>query len=122
MGAVLSVCTLVTNIVVLAVTSAMADHQSDIATIRKGDCSEMEHLQLGIHLAINAISTLLLGASNYCMQCLSAPTRADVDQAHRRGMWLDIDIPSPRNFRFIRPIKSLYWCLLAISSVPLHLL
>ncbi|OJD38672.1 uncharacterized protein BKCO1_400095 [Diplodia corticola] len=125
-GAALSVCTLITNVVALAVTSSMADraygHQSSVATIRKGDCSEMEHLQLGIHLAINIVSTLLLGASNYCMQCLSAPTRADVDRAHRRATWLDIGVPSLKNFQFIRPIKILFWCLLALSSVPLHLL
>lgn len=124
-GAALSLCTLITNIVVLGVASAIASrngHHSNIATIRTGPCSDIDHIQFGIHLAINAISTLLLGASNYCMQCLSAPTREDIDRAHGQGKWLDIGVPSMKNFSHIKSMKLLFWCLLALSSVPLHLL
>ncbi|KAF9640150.1 hypothetical protein BFW01_g11956 [Lasiodiplodia theobromae] len=124
-GAALSLCTLIANIVVIAVASAIASkngHHSNIATIRTGPCSDIDHIQFGIHLAINAVSTLLLGASNYCMQCLSAPTREDIDRAHGQGKWLDIGVPSMKNFSHIKSIKLLFWFLLALSSVPLHLL
>ncbi|KAK0618775.1 hypothetical protein DIS24_g11536 [Lasiodiplodia hormozganensis] len=110
-GVALSLCTLITNIVVLAVASAIASrngHHSNIATIRTGPCSDIDHIQFGIHLAINAVSTLLLGASNYCMQCLSAPTREDIDRAHGQGKWLDIGVPSMKNFSHIKSIKLLF--------------
>lgn len=74
------------------------------------------------HLVINILSTLLLGASNYSMQCLSSPTRSEVDKAHGQGIWLDIGVPSIRNLRRLSVSRIVLWWLLAISSLPLHLL
>jgi hypothetical protein len=93
-----------------------------MSTIYTGDCKRVETTDTWIHLAINALSTLLLSGSNYCMQCLSAPTRAEVDAAHARKKWLDIGVPSIRNLRNIgRKRVFLWWCL-GLSSVPLHLI
>ena len=75
-----------------------------------------------MHVAINVLSTLLLGASNYSMQCLSSPTRREVDKAHSQGIWLDIGVPSVRNLRKLSTTRIVLWWLLAISSIPLHLL
>ncbi|RSL94620.1 hypothetical protein CEP52_012516 [Fusarium oligoseptatum] len=58
--------------------------------LQEGPCSDMRFLNAGLHLIINALSSVLLAASNYGMQCISAPTRADVDKAHFKGGWLDI--------------------------------
>ena len=89
---------------------------------REGTCSDVRSLSTCLHLAINVLSTILLGCSNYCMQCLSAPTRKDIDRAHARGKWLDIGIPSFRNLRSIGRMRaSLWWCL-GLTSLPLHLL
>ncbi|KAK5070204.1 hypothetical protein LTR51_007901 [Lithohypha guttulata] len=74
------------------------------------------------HIGINAISTLLLSASNYAMQCFAAPTRADIDRAHQVGKWLDIGVPSLRNLRHIPRRKTLLWWMLALSSLPIYLL
>src|ERR1700742_4576139 len=41
----------------------------------EGDCERARRINLGLHLMINGLSTILLSASNYGMQCLSAPTR-----------------------------------------------
>lgn len=76
----------------------------------------------GAHLVINILSTLLLGACNYSMQCLSSPTRAEIDKAHNKGVWLDIGVPSVRNLRRLSTARVTLWWLLAISSIPLHLL
>ncbi|KAF2145296.1 uncharacterized protein K452DRAFT_266093 [Aplosporella prunicola CBS 121167] len=125
LGAVLSSSVLIANIVVAIVASNIVRRETGsglgIAKVRKGRCANLERIELGIHLAINAISTLLLGASNYCMQCLVAPTRADVDRAHKKGEWLDVGVPSLRNFRFIAPMKLVFWLSLGLSSIPLHL-
>ncbi|CAH0046098.1 unnamed protein product [Clonostachys solani] len=94
---------------------------TNIVTIRAGDCKEMKNLGVIIHLVINIISTLLVGASNYCMQTVSAPTREDIDKVHARGSWLDIGIPSVRNMWFIRKRRLVVWLVLGITSIPLHL-
>jgi hypothetical protein len=87
-----------------------------------GDCDRIKRVNTGIHLLINVFSTVLLGGSNYCMQCLSAPTRKEIDRAHAAGTWLDIGIPSFRNLRYIRRRRVALWFLLGLSSLPLHLL
>lgn len=56
------------------------------------------------------------------MQCLSSPTRSEIDKAHGQGVWLDIGVPSVRNLRRLSTSRIVLWWLLAISSVPLHLL
>lgn len=93
-----------------------------LATIQSGDCSKSQKLDTWLHLLINILSTLLLASSNYCMQCLSSPTREDIDKAHVQGRWLDVGIHSVRNLGKIPLFRLLLWSLLALSSVPIHLL
>jgi hypothetical protein len=88
----------------------------------EGDCNRVEYLNTGLHVFINILSTILLSGSNYCMQCLSAPTRSEVDRAHAQGKWLDIGIPSIRNVRYLSRQRIVLWILLALTSLPLHLL
>jgi hypothetical protein len=71
---------------------------------------------------INGLGTLLLAASNACMQCLSAPTRQDIDGAHAKHDWLDVGVISPRNLFRVKWWRSVLWFFLALSSIPLHLL
>jgi len=93
-----------------------------LVQLYSGDCRKVENMSVWIHLAINALSTALLSGSNYCMQCLSAPSREEVDKAHAQNKWLDIGVPSVRNLRSISRKKVSLWWLLGISSVPLHLM
>lgn len=88
----------------------------------EGDCERVKRLNSGLHILINILSTILLSGSNYCMQCLSAPTRIEIDKAHASQRWLDIGIPSVRNLRYISRRRLALWLLLGASSVPLHLL
>ncbi|KAF5233638.1 hypothetical protein FAUST_8074 [Fusarium austroamericanum] len=78
-------------------------------------------MNLWIHLAINIIGTCILASSNFFMQRLVAPVRADVDAAHRSGHWLEIGVPSVSNFRFLKRLNIFYWLLFCLSSVPLQL-
>lgn len=87
-----------------------------------GNCDTTKKLNIAAHLLINVFSTILLGASNYCMQCMSAPTRADADRAHARFRWVDIGVPSVRNLRHVSGGRAVVWFLLGLSSLPLHLL
>jgi heme/copper-type cytochrome/quinol oxidase subunit 1 len=88
----------------------------------EGDCKQASQLNVLAHLLINAMSTVLLSASNYGMQVLSAPTRSEVDSAHARRRWLDIGVLSVRNIKSINQKRAWMWGLLGASSLPLHLL
>jgi len=90
--------------------------------IFRGDCQKASRLNSSIHVLINLLSSLLLSASNLCMQLLAAPTRKEVDQAHQKFVWLDIGIPSLRNVRHIAKKRQAVWWILALSSLPLHFL
>ncbi|KAL6229065.1 hypothetical protein BDW75DRAFT_246070 [Aspergillus navahoensis] len=57
----------------------------------------------------------------HSLQCISAPTRDDIDRAHKRGRWLDIGVQSVRNLSAIPRKKTVLWIFLALSSPPLHL-
>lgn len=92
------------------------------AVLYQGDCGTTNRLDIGIHLLINILSTLLLSSSNYAMQCLSAPTREEVDQAHRKRKWLEIGAPGLRNLKSIGRDRLALWFVLLLSSLPLHLL
>ena len=126
MGVALCACTagtvLLINLVVTIWGAARFGIHGALVTIQDGDCSKSKKLSLWLHLAINILSTLLLGASNYCMQCLSSPSRAEINSAHSQHIWLDIGVPSVRNLTKVSWNKVILWWLFAISTVPLHLL
>ncbi len=87
-----------------------------------GSCSNVQSMNTGLHLCINLLSMVLLSGSNYAMQCISAPTRAEVDAAHKENKWLDIGIPSLKNLHLASRKKKFLWGVLLASSLPLHLL
>ena len=97
-------------------------HPHGVATIYQGSCAFVKRLDRWLHLLINVLSTGMLMASNYCMQLQAAPTRKNVDVAHGAGDWLDIGVPSLRNLRYIGNWRRFSWLLLALSSLPVHLM
>ena len=113
---------LLINVIATISASAKYGTPNGIGTLQDGKCDKAKKVSLWLHFVINALSTTLLAASNYCMQCLSAPTREEVDKAHRKGKFLDIGVPSVRNLFHISRLRRLLWWLLAISGIPLHLL
>jgi hypothetical protein len=128
MGVLVGCCTsafvLCCNIAIVIVASqARGGYKNDgIADLIIGSATATSNWSTTAHLVINIFSTMLLGASNYTMQVLSSPTRKDIDRAHARVRWLDIGLLSTRNLWNIPTKRSVVWCLLAASSIPLHLL
>ena len=120
--AVTTASVLVVNFVFTIWAVSSSGVQNGLGTLQDGSCKRTATLTFWAHLAINVLSTLLLGASNYSMQCLSSPTRREIDNAHAKGVWLDIRVPSVRNLRHLSIARVTLWWLLAISSIPLHLL
>lgn len=90
------------------------------ATIAIGFYKDMSNLSRWIHLGISILNTALLAGSNYCMQCLTSPTREEVDRAHESGTCLDIGILSWRNVLACSRKRVCILVVLVISSVALH--
>ena len=96
--------------------------QDRILTLYTGSCSSVKTADTLLHILINVLSTLLLSASNGCLQLIVAPTRAEIDRAHSWQIWLNIGILSFRNLRYISKKRVSIWSLLVLSSIPLHFL
>jgi hypothetical protein len=107
---------------------AVGRHESGVngnQILYQGDCNTVHKLNSVVHIFINVFGTTLLSCSNYCMQCLSAPTRKEADSAHQnKGLtgWVDIGVLSIRNLRRIDRRRVVLWLVLSLSSLPLHLL
>lgn len=126
-GACTSLAALAVNIAVLVWMrrhpAASDDHERQgQVEIYSGSCKTVKEMNLWVHFGINALSSILLSASNFSMQVLSAPMRHEVDRAHAKGRYLDIGVQSLRNLSSISPWRTLLWWVLCLSSVPLHLL
>ncbi|KAI9782505.1 MAG: hypothetical protein M1839_004991 [Geoglossum umbratile] len=122
-NAILATAVLFTNFIltIWALVKFSVD-KDGLGTIYEGKCHRVRTMNLRLHVAISVLSTTLLSASNYCMQTLSAPTRAEVDRAHSKRAWLDIGLPSVRNLWRISGSRVAMWWCLALSSVPLQLM
>ena len=114
---------MIVNITFLALAVQHSDPplHDGAGTLVNGNCTTVKDLGTWLHLAINALSTILLSASNYTQQCLVAPTRKEVDVAHGKRDWLDIGIPSMRNLSRISKRRMFLWFTLGLTSIPLHL-
>lgn len=121
LGIVVTAFVLLVNIVLLAVSTKLPDSDTGGKLLFEGDCGYAGSRSTIAHLGINILATLILGASNAAMQCLSAPTRGDIDRVHERGRWLDIGLSSVRNVWFGDRVRQVAWLSLLITSIPLHL-
>ena len=95
-----------------------------VALLYKGTPTAVNTRSAILHLALSGLSSVLLAASNYTMQCLSAPTRQEVDTAHWKGSSLDIGLPSIRNMcdKATPWSRKCLWLLLLLTSIPIHFL
>ena len=113
---------LMANAAITMWTSITLTVSDGIGTLHVGPCAEVKKTGLGLHILINFLGTLLLGASNLCMQCLSSPTRSEVDAQHAQKEWLVIGILSLRNLRKINRRRVWLWFFLGMTSFPIHLM
>lgn len=93
-----------------------------IATLMTGSEHIISRWNTILHLFINMLSSILLASSNYTMQVLSSPTREEIDRAHQHGHELEVGILSTRNLTRISRKRAVVCIVLALSSIPLHLL
>lgn len=112
----------VTNLVLAAIAWSGYKITDGAATLYEGDCTVAKRADSGLHVLINVLGTLLLGASNLVLQLIVAPTRQEVDKAHAKGVWLNIGVPSFHNLRHLSKTSLVLWFFLTISSIPIHFL
>ena len=119
-----AVSTLIINIMFIILGTQLYQQDSDdgMVTLIHGNCQKVDRLKTWLHLIINILGAILLSASNYTQQCISAPTRGEVDSCHRKKDWMEIGVPSLRNLTRIPRKRAALWAILGLSSVPLHLL
>lgn len=118
------ICTsviMVVNFTIMIVFTSVYKVSGTIGSLYYGDCTVVDQDNAALHIIINALSTLLLAASNSCMQILVAPTREDLDRAHRKGKSMAIGVQDVANLRYLDITTILLWAMLAISSGGLHL-
>lgn len=93
-----------------------------VGKLKRGPCGPILLASTWSHVAINICSTIVVAASNYNMQCLSAPTRKDIDEAHKTNKYMDIGVHSVSNLLKVPRWKVVLWAALLFSTLPLHLL
>jgi hypothetical protein len=96
--------------------------EGDVSTFMTGNCLTVSRWNSFWHAVLNLASMLFLGAGNYCMQVLVAPSRAEVDKAHREGRSMDIGIHSFGNILRIASKRRITWFVLGAVSTSMHLL
>jgi hypothetical protein len=117
----LAALVLVLNTIWTIIAVTKYPFENGIRIFYNGKCTTASRIDLVLHIVINILSTLLLGASNYAMQCLNSPTRDEVDRAHKQKEWLSIGIPSFKTLPWIPTHRGILFWLLFVTAWPLHL-
>lgn len=119
MGALLNICLLtlclVVEITMISVAFSMDKKSSQAfdGVLYRGNCTVTKRWTSVLSLLLNLIATLLIGSSNYMMQCFTAPTTTVLRQEHKRGRSVHLGVMSTR--------KPLAWWIMGLTSIPVHL-
>lgn len=98
---VLSLLILIAGFVCFVVAGIKVAFLAGDMNLFTGSCSTATDINWGLHALINVAVVVLLVGANYVFQVLSSPTRSEIAGAHESRMWLEIGVPSLRNFRRI---------------------
>ena len=121
-GVVTSLVVLLSNVIVLSYGLSCPPDSPGTRVLHKGSCSQTSISYTSWHVLINILSTILLGSSNAASQILAAPTRDEVDKVHVSGKYLHVGVLDLLNLRYISKKRGFMCVLLALSTIPLHLL
>ncbi|KAI1085167.1 hypothetical protein F5B20DRAFT_567849 [Whalleya microplaca] len=108
---------LVVGIICLILAIAETKLLSGQSALYSGDCAIAKNINMGLHVVINVFAVILLASANYVFQVLSSPTRRELTQAHANKRWLDIGIPSLRNFAHISGFRTTISAIVLLTAV-----
>lgn len=121
MGVAIAVVLIVSSFLLWAVLSYPPDMRG-VGTFYTGNCSSTSSANTAVHVILNIASSLFLGAGNYCMQILIAPSREEMDIAHRKGKTVEVGVPSIKNLRHISRKRTVAWLSIGLLGTTLHVL
>lgn len=93
-----------------------------VGKVPSTDYISAAQINTGAHVILNVLSSLFLGAGNYCMQVLVAPSAKSIRSRHADGKHLDIGVQSVSNLTFAPKPQRALWLALGTISLLLHLL
>jgi hypothetical protein len=96
--------------------------QQGVGKLPSTDYISAAQINTGAHVILNVLSSLFLGAGNYCMQILVAPSAESIRARHVDGKHLDIGVQSMSNLTFAPKAQRVLWMALGTISLLLHLL
>jgi len=121
MQLLLAVFTCCCNIAFLIWAYGVDAPLNGIGTLFEGSCDTAGALNTGAHVVLNVFSSLFLGAGNYCMQVLVAPSQSQVRESNGfGGRSYDVGVHSLRNLMQVRLSKKVLWSGLCLCSTLLH--
>ncbi|KAH6690706.1 hypothetical protein F5X68DRAFT_253656 [Plectosphaerella plurivora] len=119
--AIMAVCVVTLNVAITAWAIVYYPPEGQgVGTFYTGACPTASAINSAAHVVLNALSTIFLGAGNYCMQILVAPSREEMDKAHKLGKTLEIGVPSLKNLFRISRRRVFGWVTLGIFAMTLH--
>ena len=116
----LSVLIFTVGIVCLILTLAKTSAAGGEAVVYAGSCTTASTINWALHAATSVLALVLIAGANYVFQVLSSPTRPELAAAHEKKEWLDIGIPSVRNFPHIGGSRNLLAVIVLLSAVLTH--
>lgn len=120
--ATLSFIIMVVAVVCVGVLAAKNSMTAGEAAMFSGSCTTASNVNTALHVVINIFTMIILAGGNYVFQVLSSPTRTEVATAHDKKQWLDIGIPSIRNFLRISRLRSALATVLILAAVATHVM
>ncbi|KAK3377448.1 hypothetical protein B0H63DRAFT_451333 [Podospora didyma] len=87
----------------------------------EGYCASSRQRNFAVHFLLNSLSTGIIASSNFFMQVLNSPSRIEADKAHEKEKYVEIGVPSIKNFPHVARLKTMLWVGFCLSSVPIHL-
>jgi hypothetical protein len=113
---------LVVGIVSLILVITRTKVFSGQLAIYSGACSMATRINIGIRVAINIFTVVLLAGANYVFQVLMSPERREVTAAHDRKRWLDIGVPSLRNFVHVSGFRASLGAITLLVAIALQVM
>lgn len=117
LNVLLAFLVLIVGFVCLIVAISRSSLSEGRSAIFVGSCATATGIDWGLHAAIGIFVAALVAGANYVFQVLSSPTREEVTAAHQERKWLDIGIPSFRNFGRIEASRTFLAVVVLASAV-----
>ncbi|RPA74348.1 hypothetical protein BJ508DRAFT_418645 [Ascobolus immersus RN42] len=98
-----------------------ADFGLKNGVLYEGSCETAKTMNGWWKVGVTILATLAMGAGNYTMQCLVAPTRREIDKAHGSQKWVDVGVGSVRNLKYVARRRGVVWGVMMLCGLVMGL-